>query len=148
MSKSNYSQVVSMYRKFGFLDCDVPEAEADQPAPTIGAPRLLDSVTSNFRLKALKEELTELGKAYGNDDLAGIADALVDLVVFALGTAALHHLPWESLFEEVMRANMQKEIGQGRKARNDSNIPDLVKPAGWQSPDIHKILRRFLYHGD
>jgi hypothetical protein len=42
-------------------------------------------------------------------DLPKIADALVDLVYVALGTAHLHRLPWEALFTEVQRANVTKE---------------------------------------
>lgn len=94
------------------------------------------------RLKALQEELDELAEAYALRDLPKISDALVDLVIFALGTAVLHDLPWNDLFDEVMRANNNKTPGNPGKNRNVLNGPvDLIKPDGWKPPDIEGVLR-------
>lgn len=103
-----------------------------------GTPHLLDDETAAFRVAALREELGELEQAYQEQDLPAISDALVDIVVFALGTAALHDLPWGELFVEVMDANMRKVPGPGVKARGSG--PDLLKPEGWQPPDASAIL--------
>lgn len=72
-------------------------------------PRHISREMAEFRLRFLAEELNELIAAYEQKDLAGIADALVDLTYIALGTAHLHGLPWEALFAEVQAANMKKE---------------------------------------
>jgi predicted HAD superfamily Cof-like phosphohydrolase len=114
---------------------DLPHTEDDT------APHSLPVATVRFRLGALEEELRELREAYERDDLPGVADALVDLVIFALGTAHLHGLPWPELFVEVMKANMRKEAGVGNKERNATQGFDLVKPPGWRPPNLLKILR-------
>lgn len=95
-----------------------------------------------FRLKFLEEELAELKEAYERDDLPGVADALVDLVYVALGTAHIHGIPWGPAFGEVHAANMQKE----RAASDGSNSKrlhsfDVVKPDGWEPPDVAEVLR-------
>lgn len=130
LNLSNFASVREMYKKYGWLK--------NWPGP----PQMLDKNTTAFRLFALQEELNELAKGYANENLPEVADALVDLVIFALGTAALHNLPWKQLFEEVMRANNQKEIGQGSKLRSNGT-PDLIKPLGWRGPRIKEILKKF-----
>ena len=74
-------------------------------------------------------------------DLPKIADALVDLVYVALGTAHLHGLPWSELFHEVQRANITKEraAADGSNSARKSAL-DVVKPAGWTGPDIINVL--------
>ncbi len=127
---SNFDDVREMYVKFGFSSSSVQ------------SPVLIDDETAVFRLKAMLEELNELEEGYRELDLPKIADSLVDLVVFALGTAALHHLPWEDLFTEVMRANNSKvpQFSQ-LKERNGTGSIDLIKPNGWRGPDIEGILK-------
>lgn len=126
---SYFDDIEKMYIKFKLVDImDVP-------------PHLIPAMTMNFRLKFLQEELTELREGYEADDLPAIADALVDLIVVALGTAALHDLPFNELWDEVQRANMDKQVGEGHKARNEYSRVDLVKPQGWRPPAISRILR-------
>lgn len=84
----------------------------------------------------LREELDEFVRAALIQDLAGMADALVDLVYVAKGTAIMLGLPWERLWNEVQTANMAKE--PRRTKRHDH---DVVKPDGWQPPDIAGTLQ-------
>lgn len=129
---SNFLEVVNMYVHFKILD---------EKAVEENQPHLLPDDMAVFRVRAIKEEVNELVKAYANDDLEGIADALVDIVVFVLGTAALHNLPWESMFKEVMEANMRKEAGPSVKPRGSGiNQVDLLKPEGWEGPNIIQCL--------
>jgi predicted HAD superfamily Cof-like phosphohydrolase len=128
-SISNYKKVQQMYEKF---DMHIPG----------DTPHFIDRETRAFRVKAMKEEIEELSMAYLTNDLPGIADALVDLVIFAMGTAVLHDLPWEHIFTRVMTANMLKVPGPGIKERGSG--PDLLKPPGWKSPDIKSTLE---WHG-
>lgn len=105
-----------------------------------------------FRLKFLLEELNELIDGYALDrltllpvpertpNLPGIADALVDLVYVALGTAHLHGLPWDELFREVHRTNMTKVRARHAADSTRASAFDVVKPPGWQPPKITKIL--------
>ena len=128
---SNFLDVQKMYDKFGLANNE-----------DYNKPWLIDDTATIFRLKAMQEELNELEEGYKEQDLPKIADSLVDLVIFALGTAALHQLPWEDLFKEVMRANNEKAPQfTDTKERNGTGSIDLVKPEGWQGPDIEGVLK-------
>lgn len=98
-SVSNFAAVGAFHVRFG-----LPNVHTDGVEP-----EHISLELQQFRLRFLREEVEELQRAYDNRDLPGIADALVDLVYVALGTAQLHGLPWQELFEEVQRANMCKE---------------------------------------
>lgn len=72
----------------------------------------------------------------GNQDLAKQADALVDLVYVALGTAVMLGLPWDWLWNDVQRANMAKVRGMTKRG----HAVDVTKPPGWQGPQTQRIL--------
>jgi hypothetical protein len=118
-------QVREMHEHFDLGVERVPTLEGRQP--------LLE------RIHCLQEELNELTTDYLDRDLPGIADALIDLVVFAKGTAVQLGLPWAALFDDVMRANMAKERGVGKRG----HAVDLVKPLGWQGPKTAEILAKY-----
>lgn len=129
---SNFDDVREMYERYGF---DLPSE-----------PRLLsteregedETSAFNFRLSFMQEELAEFHFAHTRGDLAGAADALIDLVVVAMGTAAMMGLPWRELWDDVQRANMSKVPGRTRRGVGF----DLIKPAGWEGPKTEEILRR------
>jgi predicted HAD superfamily Cof-like phosphohydrolase len=124
---SNYTDVVAFHRKY--------------QVPCATEPSLLDASTMNYRVGFLQEELTELTYSYGNDDLEGCADALVDLVYVALGTALMMGLPWEKLWDEVQRANMTKRLAKPDGSDSKRGNPlDVVKPPGWVGPDHSSAL--------
>lgn len=135
---SLYSDVCQFHRKFG-LDCP-GDGEVSQ---------LLDQDTQAFREKFLDEELSEFAQAWAARDLPAAADALVDLVYVALGTAALMRLPFDEIWAEVQRANMAKQRSSGdddplsvRRSRLD-----VVKPPGWTPPDVAGVLLRSAVSG-
>ncbi|UIS73819.1 nucleoside triphosphate pyrophosphohydrolase [Pseudoxanthomonas phage PW916] len=72
----------------------------------------------------------------GEQDLAKQADALVDLVYVALGTAVMLGLPWDWLWNDVQRANMAKVRGMTKRG----HAVDVTKPPGWQGPQTQRIL--------
>jgi len=92
------------------------------------------------RMELLQEELNEFGDASRAQDMAEQADALVDLVYVALGTANMLGLPWEELWADVHRANMAKQRGVGKRGHK----VDVIKPTGWEGPKTMGIL---LAHG-
>lgn len=116
--------VKAMHQKFGLTNDEGPSA--------------LSHEEKQFRISALQEELNEYAEA---DDLVKQYDALLDLIVFAVGTLERHGFPLLSGFEAVMRANMKKEVGQNGNKRGGFKR-DLVKPVGWTGPedDLAKIL--------
>lgn len=93
------------------------------------------------RVAQMQEELDEFSSAVESDDIAEQADALVDLVYFALGTASQIGLPWQDLWEDVHRANMSKIPGVKPER---GFLVDCVKPDGWEGPRTMAIL---LAHG-
>lgn len=124
---SNYEDVCAFHEKFGLM-----------PKGTI--PKVLDSNTAKFRIMFLEEELNEYKKAVQENDLEGQADALIDLVYVAMGTAVLQQLPWQQLWNEVQRANMTKvRADDESQSKRGSNL-DVIKPAGWVGPDIKGVL--------
>ena len=90
----------------------------------------------NFRTSFLMEELAEYTQAITKKDDAAALDALVDIVYIALGTAWLFNLPFNSAWKAVHKANMKKVRGRSKR----SYYYDCVKPKGWQSPDIQKVI--------
>ena len=95
--------------------------------------------TACYRAGFLCEEVAEYLESVIRDDLPGIADALVDVNYVALGTAHFYGLPYDELFDEVQRANMDKVRG-ATGARG--HALDVRKPEGWRPPDIEGILTR------
>lgn len=109
--------VKGMHKKFGLENnvgpCDLVEDEKE------------------FRSVAMLEELNEYIAA---DTLVDQYDALLDLIVFAVGTMERQGFPLLAGFEKVMEANMAKELGQNGEKRGGFKR-DLVKPAGWTAPE-------------
>lgn len=115
--------------------------------PAMTQPALLDNQQQLYRLARMLEELHEFEQAHLKGDLVKAADALVDLVYFALGTADMMSLPFEEIFAMVHFANMSKRRvdGAGDSKYGDGN--DIVKPEDWRSPhrNIENILRSYGY---
>lgn len=101
-------------------------------------PTLLDPETFVFRMRRLQEEVVEFDEAYNTRDLAGAADALIDLVYIAMGTAINMGLPWDALWAEVQRANMEKVRAQRPEDSKHGTTLDIIKPLFWQAPD-HRL---------
>jgi predicted HAD superfamily Cof-like phosphohydrolase len=129
---SDYTDVGHFHRKFGLDTSD------DQPGPCIVTEELYE-----FRRKFMQEELDEFIEGWENGDEAKMADSLVDLVYVALGTAHLFGYPWQDLWNEVQRANMEKtKATTGMMGPRENAEWDVIKPEGWKPPDIDGVLRR------
>lgn len=165
---SNFALVARMHQAFGF-----PAPLHPQPIPLrtdfppeagrYGLEAVLDTM---IKLKAdismlrhpdhdqllgrvamMLEELHEFLVAAVQHKLDDQADSLIDLTVFAMGTGVMMGLPWDDLFEEVMRANMAKEVVTDATESKRGNKIDLRKPAGWRPPAIHALLIAAGYRG-
>lgn len=93
-----------------------------------------------FRSACLQEELNEFNEAATIEDEA---DALLDLIVFSLGTLERMGLleKTEEMFLEVMKANLAKEVGGTKKREGTPAFSiDLTKPKGWTAPDLKSII--------
>jgi predicted HAD superfamily Cof-like phosphohydrolase len=131
-----FKDVRDFNKKFG-----LPYAGEDQWRDP---PRLLSDDVFKYRLAFLQEEIQELVEAQANGDLEGAADALADLVYVAVGTAHLMRVPLDEVWQEVQRSNMEKvrADGAGDPRSTRGHALDVVKPEGWQPPDIAGVLRR------
>jgi predicted HAD superfamily Cof-like phosphohydrolase len=92
------------------------------------------------RYEILLEEARELKLALDEDDLIGVADALVDVVYIAIGTALLLGIPFAACWDEVHASNMTKS-----PVTNDDNTDgknrgynNAVKGAGYREPNLRR----------
>ena len=90
-----------------------------------------------FRVDFLQEELDETSGALVNSDAEEIVDGLIDLCVVAIGTLDAFGVDPYKAWDEVLKANMQKEVGRKATRPNPLGVPDLVKPDDWEAPS-HK----------
>jgi predicted HAD superfamily Cof-like phosphohydrolase len=126
-SLDQFEMVAGMHEHFGI--------------PLQQTPGFLDPDTMRFRLEFLEEELDEIMIANFEENLEELADGLVDLVIVALGTAAMMGLPFNDLFLEVHKANMNKvRVDHPSESKRGSGF-DLKKPDGWQKPNLGKYLK-------
>jgi NTP pyrophosphatase (non-canonical NTP hydrolase) len=88
----------------------------------------------DFRVRFLDEEMGELHENVERFDADEVVDALIDLVVVAIGTLDLFGVDSHESWERVLRANMAKEVGVKATRPNPLGLPDLVKPQGWSAP--------------
>jgi NTP pyrophosphatase (non-canonical NTP hydrolase) len=104
----------------------------------------------HFRIAFLKEEFDETFKAVGERDPEEIVDGLIDLCVVAIGTLDSFGVDAERAWDEVLKANMSKEVGIKPERSNPLGLPDLIKPEGWTAPSHegnHGILTDTLKGG-
>ena len=89
---------------------------------------------ARFRLDFLKEELREAYNALEAGDPEEYVDAMIDLVVVAVGTLNLFGVDFHKAWHEVLKANLSKEVGVKPTRPNPLGLPDLIKPEGWVAP--------------
>lgn len=87
-----------------------------------------------FRANFIQEELDELQNAIKTNDSEEIVDALIDICVVAIGTLDAFDVDGYKAWDEVLKANMAKEVGKKESRPNPLGLPDLIKPSDWQAP--------------
>ena len=119
MSTNWVSDIIEMHDKFG----------VNRVVRTFDNDKLKKFL--EFRIGCLQEELDELKDAKTADDAV---DALIDLVVFAIGTLDTYGIDSCKAWDRVLVANLVKEVGIKEGRPNPWGLPDLLKPAGWTAP--------------
>jgi NTP pyrophosphatase (non-canonical NTP hydrolase) len=137
---NNFDDVGCFHKKFGLPFSSPKDALTDDLRKQ---PIWIDVETQAYRIRFLQEELDELENAYINKDLTEVADALIDIVYVAMGTAHMHNLPWEELWNEVQQSNLRKERTTSLKESSRMTMLDVVKPENWKAPRIKAILKTF-----
>ena len=124
MSTDWVKDIHDMHTKFGVREA-VEKMDKDQ---------LLEFLA--FRLRFLEEELTETRRASAvhQRDNEEIVDGLIDLCVVAIGTLDAFNVDAHKAWDEVLKANMTKEVGVKATRPNPLGLPDLIKPEGWVGP--------------
>lgn len=132
MSTNWAHDIYMMHEKFG----------THQAMETMDAEKLRKFL--EFRIMFLQEELDEMKSALTAED---VVDALIDLCVVAIGTLDAYGVDANKAWDEVLQANLNKEVGVKESRPNPLGLPDLIKPKGWVGPDhtgnhgtISKIL--------
>jgi len=87
-----------------------------------------------FRLDMVQEEVTEALEAFDKKDADGVVDALIDNIVFAIGTLDAFGVDSYEAWNRVHAANMAKNPGVKAGRPNPYGFPDLIKPEGWVAP--------------
>lgn len=128
---SEYTDVGEFHKKFGLRHGHLGDVG---PVP-------IDPELMQFRINFLKEELDEFIDGANSMDHGMMADALVDLVYVAIGTAHMFGYPWTQLWGDVQRANMAKERATEATQSTRGTAYDVIKPEGWRGPDTDEILR-------
>lgn len=114
--KKEWNDVREFHEKFGHPVGTVPQM--------IGTKRKLS------RAKWMNEEVAEFLVA---EDIYEQADAMIDLMYFALGTMVEMGLEPDELFSIVQKANMDKLWPDGKPHYNPKDNK-VIKPEGWQDP--------------
>jgi len=104
------------------------------------SPRHLPKEMSDFRIKFLKEELSEYVDCVNSEDLEGQFDALVDLAVVLFGTVILHGFNFEEGWKRIMEANNRKVRAKEASDSKRNSKLDIVKPEGWSHPKLSDLL--------
>lgn len=87
-----------------------------------------------FRIDFIREELDETETALISMDSEEIVDGLIDICVVAIGTLDAFGVDPYKAWDEVLKANMAKEVGVKPTRPNPLGVPDLIKPDNWEAP--------------
>lgn len=101
--------------------------------PYSDKPTLINMNLAQKRYDWMKEEIDEFLEAVENRDIYEQADAMIDLIYFALGTLVILGVTPAEVFKVVQDANMSKlwEDGKPRFREGDGKV---IKPPTWEDP--------------
>tara|TARA_R100001440_G_scaffold16745_1_gene28347 strand:+ start:2228 stop:2659 length:432 start_codon:yes stop_codon:yes gene_type:complete len=88
-----------------------------------------------FRADFIHEELQELYTSIEEQNPEDVVDALIDIIVVAIGTLDCFDVRIDESWRAVHKANMTKTRGHKSTRPNPYYLPDLIKPEGWREPD-------------
>lgn len=114
MNKS-WELVAEFHRRFGH--------------PVSDKPIMISPERAKKRYDWMLEEINEF---IDSKDIVEQADAMIDLIYFALGTLVEMGVPPQKLFEIVHNANMSKLWQDGTAHYNETG--KTIKPPTWKDP--------------
>lgn len=110
--------------------------------PVLPRAQLPAASRRELRIRILREEFEEYNHGELGDDIVEIADALGDMAYIIAGTALEYGIPLDRVLDEIHRANMAKLGPDGKPILRDDG--KVIKPKGWQPPDIERALNGVL----
>ena len=115
-------------------------------SPVSQTPVLLPEERAKHRAGFMLEEIQEF---IDSKDIYDQADAMIDLIYFALGTLVEMGVKPKGIFEVVHEANMAKlwEDGEAHYREGDGKV---IKPPGWEDPfpKIKQVIDKEMFgHG-
>lgn len=142
---SMYDDVGAFHAKFNLPNVQyhvVPAVDADGTRKHyLTMPHQLSETDFRYRMQFIQEELQEFVDSHHAGDLVGMADALADLAWVVLGTAQFMHLPFDEVWAEVRRANMDKTLAVEEDNEHKRGCVERIrKPAGWRPPQLRDVL--------
>lgn len=108
---------------------DVKEFQLKFGHPVAEKPTKMDPERALKRYHWMLEEINEFLEA---DEIVEQADAMIDVMYFALGTLVEMGIKPDSLFQIVQNANMAKLWPDGKPHYNAEG--KTIKPSGWEDP--------------
>lgn len=95
-------------------------------------PRLIEKGRAQKRYNWMLEEINEFLEAVEKNDIVEEADAMIDVIYFALGTLVEMGIKPDKLFEIVQSANMSKLWPDGKP--HYAKDGKTIKPSNWEDP--------------
>ena len=116
MINEEFNQVKDFHMKFG--------------SPVSETPVLMQEERAKFRAGFMLEEIQEF---IDSENIYEQADAMIDLIYFALGTLVEMGVKPKEIFDIVQNANMSKlwEDGKAHYREGDGKV---LKPPTWEDP--------------
>ena len=137
---------VALSKEEAFFIIRMVMSELDELAATVTQDH---EECNKFMMDALLS-IDKCQKYQYNDELGVIsaqADSMVDAWYYMLNTAAKHGMNLSKLFDVVHRANMNKRDPKTGKFIRRESDGKVIKPEGWQEPDIEGEMRKQMEDG-
>ncbi|MCL2312351.1 MAG: HAD family hydrolase [Firmicutes bacterium] len=109
----------------------VKEFQEAMDLPHRDIPELMLEQRARERYDYMLEELNEFIES---QTVVDQADAMIDLIYFAIGTLVEMGVKPQALFDIVQEANMSKLWPDGKPRFREEDLK-VIKPAGWESPE-------------
>jgi predicted HAD superfamily Cof-like phosphohydrolase len=126
-------ELLEKYEQERGLDLAYEQVKAFQQAfkhPVAERPTMMDAVRAANRMHWCQEEIQEF---LDSDNVVDQADAMIDLIYFALGTLVEIGVKPQPLMDIVQHANMSKLWPDG-KPRYREGDGKCMKPDDWEDP--------------
>ncbi|SFJ65342.1 Predicted phosphohydrolase, Cof family, HAD superfamily [Paenibacillus sp. UNC496MF] len=98
--------------------------------PVASRPTMMEQARAENRMHWCQEEIQEF---LDSDNVVDQADAMIDLMYFALGTLVELGVKPQALMDIVQHANMSKLWPDGKPHYREGD-GKIQKPAGWEDP--------------